>query len=883
MKKTINFLLAAAACVMAFLLSACTESAPVVSAQAELTSAAVTSATVSLNTRGLIEYAYVVKADASEAPDPAVIFLEGVTGTLVDGVNEVVINGLEGNSSYVAIFAFRQSETAFFKDLVTVDLATPDYEESLTVLGLYNDGFSVHYKIPEEVKERGNAIRYGIGSLPIHLMQKLDFGACDADFLLQNGQRHFVNDTTIIYRDYNVYELDENGDYVLDEWTGEPISVHTPFTPGEPLVFLAGEFAWDPEYYWGPGWYTAMFDYDAYYEAMWGGGGFGPLSYGTRAIEVDDEGLDEDQYWTGWFSRRHLTLEQPMPLDCNIDFQYDMRATTGNIRITPDENVWKYCVLIVPEDYLEGLLPYLDNNTDYLQWFTASYPAMAYFSAMTLDEPVDLALEDIYYVEPETEYHMFVTALGNENGTTQKFYHETFSTTAKTLPAPDVQVTAIANPSGQESPYEVWFNVKCTSKNAVSGKYAANYESEWGAMIGRGYTYDQILAMGNSFSDADIDAINSDAGMDLMFSSMPDMTTLLGVMLYNEEDTANEITADDLASAKSIREPAKEPVQSSLFTDLLGDWTMTAPTQTWNYNDGVYDDTGVQSCKVTITNELTMPETLDESVYATYEELTDYTREQVDALYDDLKNEVAIFNENLKSQNRLLCLGFGYDTQDAWIKYYALNEPFDLFTSSEYNGYNNRSIIQDFGPKWYLEVLADGSLVVPINDAHQYPMCLAKYYTMFLAGVSVDPDNAGYITRWADNSDVLFPCTVSDDKNQVTVGAATYNNHPYYLTGVYTNYSGVVTTDMMINGPITLTKGWEETGTSAAAPATKSASAANAHLWNPAAGAALKSRGAALRRTPVLGDAPVYQKVTYKYRSLEDALARMKKAYVYER
>ncbi|MGN1234168.1 MAG: hypothetical protein ACI4UJ_12095, partial [Candidatus Cryptobacteroides sp.] len=460
MKKTISLIFAAVVCAFAFLTSSCSESAPVISAQAELTSATVTSATVTLNTQGLIEYAYVVKADASEASDPAVIFLEGTTGVLVDGTNEVVINGLEGNSNYVAIFAFRQSETAFFKDFVIVDLATPDYEESLTILGLYHDGFSVHYKIPEEVKERGNAIRYGIGSLPIHMSSKINWQTADADFLLQNGQRHFINDTTITYRDYNVYELDENGEYVLDEWTGEPITMHTPFTPGEPLIFLAGEFAWDPEYYWGPGWYTAMFDYDAYYESLWGGGGFMPWSLRTRTVEVDDEGSDEDQYWTGWFSRKHVVLEQPAALDCNVDIQYDMKATTGTVRITPDENVWQYCVYIVPDYEYEMLLPYLDNNADYLQWFTASYPGAVYFGAQTLEGAVEMALEDFIYVEPETDYHLLLTALGNENGTTQKFYHEKFSTTGKTLPAPTVEVTAIANPSGQESPYEVWYNAK---------------------------------------------------------------------------------------------------------------------------------------------------------------------------------------------------------------------------------------------------------------------------------------------------------------------------------------------------------------------------------------------------------------------------------------
>ena len=121
---------------------------------------------------------------------------------------------------------------------------------------------------------------------------------------------------------------------------------------------------------------------------------------------------------------------------------------------------------------------------------------------------------------------------------------------------------------------------------------------------------------------------------------------------------------------------------------------MSAPTQSWDYNVGGYEDTGVQTCKVTVSDGFTMPATLADSVYTIYSELTTMSREDVDALYEDLKSEVAIFNASLKSQNRLLCQGFGFDAENAG-PYYTLNTPYDLFVSRTYNGYDNRSIIQD--------------------------------------------------------------------------------------------------------------------------------------------------------------------------------------------
>ena len=148
----------------------------------------------------------------------------------------------------------------------------------------------------------------------------------------------------------------------------------------------------------------------------------------------------------------------------------EVGATKGTITITPDENINKYCVLILPDSEYLNMLPMIDNNTDYLQWFTASYPGAMYWGAQTCNGPTQIILEDMYYLEPETQYHLLITALGDENGLSQKFIHDTFSTTAKSMPAPTVQVTSIPNPSGTESPYEVWFNVKCTSKNAASAK-----------------------------------------------------------------------------------------------------------------------------------------------------------------------------------------------------------------------------------------------------------------------------------------------------------------------------------------------------------------------------------------------------------------------------
>ena len=443
MKRTINCLLAAGVIVLAALMTSCRpgrEDVP--SARAEVLSAAVTSANVKLETNLLISYSYlVVESGAEVTDDPVLIFTEGTSGTLVNGSNEVLIEGLDGECDYTAVFAFKQSETSYYPEILRVDLTTGEYVDPVTLIATYPDGFKVHFKIPAEVKEKGNALRFAMGNQVMYNMNKVGwFASLDTDLLLMNGQMCAVNDTTILWNSDNIYAVDENGELIPDEWTGEPVQIHNIFTPGEPMVLMLGEFAWDESdsMGWGMnGYYTSTFDINGYYDYLdqnGGGGGWGPMS----AEIVDDEASEEDPFWKGYFCRKLFRLPEPAPLDCEVKIEADIKATTGTLKITPDENVWQYCMLFLPDDEYQQLLPFVGGDESLLQWFTASFLAAMQFGAQTLEGPVEFALEDSYYLQEDTDYHVLLTALGNENGTTQKFYHEIFHSGSKSLPAPEV-------------------------------------------------------------------------------------------------------------------------------------------------------------------------------------------------------------------------------------------------------------------------------------------------------------------------------------------------------------------------------------------------------------------------------------------------------------
>ena len=808
MKKSLSILLMAGLLVVLGITGCSNETKVKSSVAISNVTAEISSAEVFLNSTKITEYAYLV-APAGEqlSEDPVVIFKDGVTGQLTDGENTIVISGgLEGNSEYTAVIAFKLSADEFYPEVVKVDFTTTDYVETVTLLDSYYDGIKLHFKVPQEVKDAKHAIRFGIASLSTYIDRKVMRSSCDALGLLYNGQFHFMNDTTMVFDNSNVETICDLGDVN---------SLHEPISPGEPLVFTAGEFLYDTEdtQGWGiNGWYIPAFDLDAYYEALYGGGGFMPWS-----IEVDKEFENEDEFWTGYFTRKYFTSKAPEVLEANLDVEVNVGAVRGTINITPDENIYQYCVLIIADSYYKDyILPVIDNDESLLQWFVSSYYSATTWGTAVYQGPMEIILEDQLYLEPETDYHLFITAMGDDKGTSQCFYRKDFSTTAKTHPAPVMEVTPIDNPSGEESPYEVWFNVKCTSKDAVSAKYAANYEREFGMAFNGGATYNSLVGSGNAFSVEEMALINSDEGENISFSTMPGQTTVLAVLGYNDEDTPNTIEGTDysdpaVAKKKAINEPAKAPVESSLFKDLLGDWTMSADVAEYDYYSSGWVPAGTKSCKVSIVEGVSYPETLDESVYATYKDLVGMSKEQVDALYDEFKTEMDEFNAMLKSQNRLLCYGFGFDNADAYTQYFTLNTPYDLFTSDSYNGYDNNSMLWDCGPKWYLEILEDGSVVAPVNAVRQYPLNLAGYYTVYLAGVA-----DAYINVLKDGSDVLFPVSVSDDANIVTVNPYIHEDTEYFLNGMYSNYGYMYPTNNKITSALTLTKGWTEEGTAPA-------------------------------------------------------------------
>lgn len=779
------------------------DEAEVPSLELTVKSVEATSAVFNLHTTNISEYAWSVYAEEPEStPTADVLFMSGTTGTCVNGDNEFTVSGLEGLTNYTLYLAAKTSAGDFYERVESMPFATVDYSADLTVVETDYRSFKINVQVPEGMTVDGpTALRY----LPVNLFTYNSnkngfFGPNpDAAMMQQNGGAEFY--------------IQESQTLTFDN-SEEQLYLHNAFAPGEPVVFMVGEYEWG-ENYGNEGYLIPLFDMDGYsMDAMM------------------DPTIDETPYWSGHYAKTVVQLRKPELLEPTVNVEMDINAVDGTLTFTPEDGVLQYVVFILDEATYQNMMGFLDNNEDYLQWYSTSQDAF-WNGAQSFQGPQVLHLSNFFYtVYEQSHYHMLVTAMGDENGTTQNFQHLEFDTTAKTLEAPEVTVTAVGG-EVSDNPFEVSFNIKNTGNvPVVSAMYAANYLNEWAGVLAYS-SYADVVATGNAFSAADIEQINSAEGLTVTFNTIDGMTTRLAVLAYNEEQTANVIEEGGpaVAEQRAPYQPADERVESPLFTELPGDWTMSANVSVYNYSTGGYADDS-QSIKVSIYDGLhDYPETLPSDVYALY---PDMSTAEVDQLYEEFKMEAEAYNAKVRGQNWLLCLGFGYESS---AYYFTAATPYELFCNPNYSGYDVVSLFYDFGPKWYLEVAQDGSVSVPINSSLMFPMTAWRSGTLYMTGT--DSSNHAVLEG-------AFSAEVSADNATITVNPMTDEEGVMYYPnamidyGVYQSLVG----NRVVSAPV-LTKGWSGE-TSPASASAVSAPEVRLNSVNFVPGAKPKSRTAFL-------------------------------------
>lgn len=788
------------------------------SMSAAVVESATTAQTLSVEVKTVKIKAFAYAAfKAEEAPEKApaadVVFADGQMVECADGTHTFTMEELSPNTEYVVYVAGLLSEADEngvnqpYEKVLEVKATTGDFTEELTIFDNTGRSFKLHVK--PQLSDPANVIKWGTCDIFMYNMNQTP----DFEMLNLHDQyygNYFQGDTTLVFDEAhgNVWS-DEMGDYV---------TFYEAIVPGQPQYLALGEYKYSDDeeehgrWGWGPGYYLAMFDQEAYYEQMYA------YWYGET-----DTAPEEGPFWTGYHKSIKFQTKAPELLDAGMEFDMSgLRANGGPIRITTNGNAERVTVMLLDPMTYEQVMPYLDNNTDYLQWFTTSYVGFMMVGAQTFaGANIEFEMTDfLWEVDKDAKYYLLAVAAkdgveGSLDAKYQQYKMAEVTLPDYTMPAPVVEITPIES----TSPFEVSFNVKCTSQDAYYGKYAANYAREWAEA---GFDESPAEAMeyyGNDLTAEDLALINSAEGMTFTMSSYEDMVTKLGVVLSSIEGLPCEPV---IAENKSMAEPAKEAVDSEYFTSLDGEWTATATNrvinQTYDWKNGkyIYDTVyTVKKSKVTIGN-VGYPATLDEDVYQTWFDETPYdTKEAVDEQYALFKEAVDIFNKKTAAQNRILLNGFDFQVSK-YSTYSQYASPFELWSSDSYNGYDNASPVWDFGPKWYLEVAKDGSVTAPFNVNYFAPMANWKYYSPYYFAGTSDKAYAPYKVDGSTeypNENGQFPVEISEDGNTITVkpyvadGDTFYPNMGYISWGSFsTGTYGQIVTD------IVLTRGWTEEG-----------------------------------------------------------------------
>ena len=807
-----------------------------------------------------VTVSYIVSTKPKSNMTETVLNMTGTKTTFYnDGVHQLLDYEIAENTKYYVYLVGVLGDK--FSKMYTFEFETGEFvfDQLATVIGVAPDGYKMHIKVPESVKKSqhgqpgSRAIRFTQGDLMIYNFYK---NSNDDYFnLLYNAGRYVTEDTVLEYSDrLNEGEagVDVNEDGVVD--SNDIAMRWNPIAPGEPVVFVAGEFEWmsEPDEYkkggkyeelsytkkgfsfpggWEDGYYLPCVDsakyWSNYKETK------APATKGAGIIS--DINLDSpvDESWTGAFARKIFRTRVPAQLDADFEVRVeDLRSVDATLTIVPDENIYRYLFTVLDDGAYNQMLELLEGKTEYLQWAVTSYFAMYNFGQIqvvaengtTSAPPIEFALSEFFYDVPAaTKYHVLITGMSGDIGSPQCFHHYTFSTPEKTkTTGPNIVVTALKD---QCTPYTAAFNIKCTTvdvNKAMRCYYGANYKTEWVYKVNQGSSYES-LGMTTQFSATELEAINSDEGYTMYIPSIDGETTRLVVVAFNDENISNGIDQFEDVTAHPAVEDCTTPYAKAdniVYNPLLennsplnGEWTMTAAVQGGE----------VVKQKVNIKNRFVAgvdyPTTLPAEVLEVYRKATKWTDEEIRGYFDEFQSLVTEYNNNrLKYQNKLLIEGWFDDSQGS-LTYLS---PWDLFKHEEISTVDVASMFARFGPKIYLHVNKDingkDSLSVTANKMFVSPV--ADWSVPFyMAGRRSDVEENNTVFQYSDANGgfvgaLEFPVTMSETRDTIKIkplnaeGALWYPN----VIGVGTGLGGGTTyiLEKPIVSEIVLTKGWDD-------------------------------------------------------------------------
>ncbi len=810
--------------------------------------------TVEVTTKSLKQVLFLPVAGEATDVTPSYINNRGYKATVpADGSYTITIPDLQVATDYTFYFTGITTDDEYC-DIQEVKATTTALEGVINVFDIEQRSVKAHINLPQSTVDAGRAFRWLFHDLATYnTLKMMKSGDPDAAMLVgtfdpvypsfvvkESRTLIFSNDMqhmAVVDEDGNpVYDIDDNGEQTYR-------ALYDPLVPGEVIVFAVGEYDYGhiselipssvrEKYQLGTHAQTGKDEYDiGYYLPL--------FDWGTWF----EEGMqaDEAKYWTGFYHKQQIKLQEPDVTtsiirdgntvieekigDANFTINKEgLLPYGGSFTIIPDPEIINYQMFVMSDyDYQQLISGYLEGNEDHLRWFTSSWAATQIVYAFTYKGPYEFVFnQEFVTVDPDVAYHLVLVGFCDKEGSKQVFVHDKFFLPDPKEPKPVLEITALENNPTTGAPLtanEIAFNVKCTTKNAISIAYACNYTRDWDEAIG---SYGSDLALivstaqqnGAYFGADEIKQVNSDAGYSFTMWSREDAANTFGAVAYNIEQAPSDAA---LCFARSRVEEAAPKVESALYEELAGDWTATATIAYVPVNSTKTEYMELKS-KVTI-GELGYPADAPSEFKAQYANSSNGWR----GMWSTYTGWVDKFNEKTANQNRILMQGFdfqvpveGYDSDLRLMDPYALM----VADAQTYSGYNTEACFWDFGPKWYLELQQDGSVGVPFNYAYFAPMTNWNGYEYHLIAVGAEQIYP-YLVEGQQAVNGYFPTEISADKNTITVKPFEINGGKYYPNAAYyTTANGWVAYNV-IYSDIVLTRGWSEPAAAQAVPAAR--------------------------------------------------------------
>ena len=302
--------------------------------------------------------------------DPLNLFEVGETVAIeADGSYEITFEGLEHLTEYKAYVAAVDTAGGYLANMAVVSGSTLDFEEDVTVFDLASTSFKIQVRMPE-LQSNENVLKWGLAELATYNMNsKMSMWgySTDAEILNMSDDiyaNYFSRDTTFVLDEEHSVVYDASGNPV-DDGMGGILTYYNPIVPGQPNIFLLGEFAYG-EHPWGfgMGYYSPLFDQDGFLNDYYGSG--------PSPRQMDENTLNEADYWSGYYNKLEFRTLQPVELDADFNVELNLTPKGGSVLISPDDEIMQYIFLAMDQDTYDLVLPYLNNDPTLMQWYATT-------------------------------------------------------------------------------------------------------------------------------------------------------------------------------------------------------------------------------------------------------------------------------------------------------------------------------------------------------------------------------------------------------------------------------------------------------------------------------------------------------------------------------